>query len=182
MISYKWLEVFYLIKQCPKHSSAKIVCSNIQLKKKSHKIIFRPQHLLSFFSYLQMRGFNHRLNLRLDQGTWNSKNHYINRCGRDPTLPHLVAPLLCTIMHHWCIFNCWVNFDYWLLIGCWDPLNREVSITKLWSSIASSLHPNISISILHTVFYTFPIVLMKRICLTIKNLFSWWSFPLSLWP
>ena len=31
------------------------------------------------------------------------------------------------------------------------------------------LHPNISMHILHTVLYTFPKVLTRRICLTIKS-------------
>ena len=35
------------------------------------------------------------------------------------------------------------------------------------------LHPIISMHILDTVLYTFPMVLAKRICLTIKNFFSW---------
>ena len=35
------------------------------------------------------------------------------------------------------------------------------------------LHPNISIHILHTVLYTFPMALTRRICLTIKSVFSW---------
>ena len=43
------------------------------------------------------------------------------------------------------------------------------------------LHPNISIHNLHTVLYTFPKVLTRRICLTIKSFFSWWSFPLFSW-
>ena len=37
----------------------------------------------------------------------------------------------------------------------------------------NSLHPNISIYFLHTVLYTFPMALTKRICLTIKSVFSW---------
>ena len=37
----------------------------------------------------------------------------------------------------------------------------------------SSLHPNISMYILHTVLYTFSKVLTRRICLTIKSFFSW---------
>ena len=40
------------------------------------------------------------------------------------------------------------------------------------------LHPNITIYILHTVLYTFPKVLTRRICLTIKSFISWGSFPL----
>ena len=34
-------------------------------------------------------------------------------------------------------------------------------------------HPNISMHILHTVLYTFPMVLTRRICLTIKTSSSW---------
>ena len=40
------------------------------------------------------------------------------------------------------------------------------------------LHPNIRLYILHTVLYTFPKKLTGRICLTIKNFFSWRSLPL----
>ena len=40
------------------------------------------------------------------------------------------------------------------------------------------LHPNIAIHILHSVLYTFPKELIRRICLTIKSFFSWWLFPL----
>ena len=36
----------------------------------------------------------------------------------------------------------------------------------------NSLHSNISIYFLHTVLYTFPMALTKRICLTIKSFFS----------
>ena len=35
------------------------------------------------------------------------------------------------------------------------------------------LHPNISMHILHTVLYTFPEVLSRRICLTVRSFFSW---------
>ena len=44
------------------------------------------------------------------------------------------------------------------------------------------LHPNISIYFLHTVLYTFPMALTRRICLTIKSFLSWWSFPSISWP
>ena len=43
-------------------------------------------------------------------------------------------------------------------------------------------HSKISIHILNTVLYTFPIVLTKRICLAIKSFFIWWSFPFFSWP
>ena len=35
------------------------------------------------------------------------------------------------------------------------------------------LLPNISIHVLHTIHYTFPKVLTRRICLTIKSFLSW---------
>ena len=35
------------------------------------------------------------------------------------------------------------------------------------------LHPNTSMHILHTVLYTFPEVLSRRICLTVRSFFSW---------
>ena len=43
-------------------------------------------------------------------------------------------------------------------------------------------HSKISIHILNTVLYTFPIVLTKRICFAIKSFFIWWSFPFFSWP
>ena len=38
------------------------------------------------------------------------------------------------------------------------------------------LHPNISMHILHTVLYTFPEALTRRICLKICSLKSWCHF------
>ena len=37
------------------------------------------------------------------------------------------------------------------------------------------LHCSISMHVLLTVLYTLPMVLMRRICWTIKSFFSWWS-------
>ena len=45
-------------------------------------------------------------------------------------------------------------------------------------SVMSSLRPNISMHILHTVLYTFPKTLTRRVCITIMSFFIWWSFPL----
>ena len=36
--------------------------------------------------------------------------------------------------------------------------------------------------ILHTVLHTLPEVLTRRICVTIKSFFGWWSLPLFSWP
>ena len=38
-------------------------------------------------------------------------------------------------------------------------------------NLFNPLHPNISMHILHTVLYTFPKVLTRRICLTVKSFF-----------
>ena len=40
----------------------------------------------------------------------------------------------------------------------------------------------ISMHILYTGVHTFPKALTRRIVLTIKSIFSWWSFPLFSWP
>ena len=39
-----------------------------------------------------------------------------------------------------------------------------------------------SMHVLHTALYTFPKMLTKRICLSIKNFFRLWSLPLFSWP
>ena len=48
--------------------------------------------------------------------------------------------------------------------------------------IVNPWHLSVSIHILHTVLQTFPWVLTRRICLTIKSFFWWWSFPVFLCP
>ena len=53
----------------------------------------------------------------------------------------------------------------------------EISL-YLSPSFALTLYT--SMYILHDVLYTFPKVLIRRICLTIKSFFSWWSFPFFL--
>ena len=48
------------------------------------------------------------------------------------------------------------------------------------TSSVSSTPSKILICILHNVHHSFPEVLTRRICLTIKSFFSWWSSPLLL--
>ena len=55
----------------------------------------------------------------------------------------------------------------------WEKVHIIKNITL------NPLHPNISMHILHAVLHTFPDVLTRRICLTLKSFFSWWSFPLT---
>ena len=50
------------------------------------------------------------------------------------------------------------------------------------SSMGNPLHPNISMHILHTVFYIFPEVLTRRICFPIKRFLPCWPFPLFSLP
>ena len=58
-------------------------------------------------------------------------------------------------------------------------INTEVvgcSVDSVFTHLAwyvNPLHPNISMHILHTTLYTFPRVLTRRICSTIKSFFSW---------
>ena len=58
-------------------------------------------------------------------------------------------------------------------------MNRNTATRNLF---VNPLHPNISMHFPQTVLYTSPMVLRKRICLIIKSVFSWWSFPLFSWP
>ena len=54
-------------------------------------------------------------------------------------------------------------------------------LTATWNLFVNPLHPNISMHILHTVLYTFPKRLTRRICFTINSCFSWWSSLLFSW-
>ena len=51
-----------------------------------------------------------------------------------------------------------------------------------WAVTVNPVHPNISMHILHTVLYTFPMVLTRRICFKFKSFFSWWLFPIFSRP
>ena len=53
------------------------------------------------------------------------------------------------------------------------------SLDGWWGArFVNSSHSWISMHILHTFLRKFIMVLTRRICLTIKSFFSWWSFPL----
>ena len=60
-------------------------------------------------------------------------------------------------------------------------VNLNFLLPQLQDWLTIPLHPTTSLHILHTVLYTFPKVLTRRIRLTIKSLFSWWSFFLFSW-
>ena len=62
----------------------------------------------------------------------------------------------------------------------WIPVNVRINEWKLKKF--NPIHSKIRMNTLHTVLYTFPRVLTRRICLPIKSFFSWWSFPLFSWP
>ena len=65
-----------------------------------------------------------------------------------------------------------------------DPISCKFChvfvLTLFWCLLCSSAE--ISRHILHTVLYTFPKSLIRRIRLPIKSIFHWWSFPLFSWP
>ena len=52
---------------------------------------------------------------------------------------------------------------------------------KIFSQL-NPLHPNNSIHILLTDLSTFPVVMTRRICLTIRSFLNWDSFTLFSWP
>ena len=71
----------------------------------------------------------------------------------------------------------------WSLI--WRPVLKGFVISfyilTLGVSNLNPLYPKISVHILHTVLKSFPKVVMRRICLTIRSFFGWRSFPLFPW-
>ena len=67
----------------------------------------------------------------------------------------------------------WLVQMWSLLIG-----SRKGS---MWGLFLNPLHTEISMYILHTFLYPFPEVLIRRICLTIKSLYSWWLLALISW-
>ena len=81
---------------------------------------------------------------------------------------HVGNPVLEVSLNIPCMYWCYycTDFQYWkyclsVLLQCVNPL-----------------HPSISMHILHTVLFTFPKALSRRICLTIKSFYSCWSYPL----
>ena len=73
----------------------------------------------------------------------------------------------------------------WLKVFTTFPdqiVNYSMVITRPKRILLNPLHPNISRHILHTVHHTCTMVLTRRIWLTIKSCFGWWSFPLFSWP
>ena len=52
-------------------------------------------------------------------------------------------------------------------------INVNFNTCKMLSIVIHPLHPTISMHILHTVLYTFPRLLRRRICLPIRSLSSW---------
>ena len=84
---------------------------------------------------------------------------------------------------------------FWLALGpslslltlsrkaCWLRVVPYTFRLDMWSNNGlNTLHPNISMHILHTVLYTFSVMPTWRICQTIKSFFSRWSATLFSWP
>ena len=98
--------------------------------------------------------------------TWTSRNPQTNHC-----------------LHH--LSRCsWKKIAQYLEL-CWQTIRRNIPTSEkqqkssfLFLSICELFYPNISIHILCTSLYTFLMVLTRRICLPIRSLLSWWSFPL----
>ena len=82
-----------------------------------------------------------------------------------------------TLFGLWLFCYFWIKtfyFSVWLNNVLWNHFKWPI-----WNRFTfNPLHPNISMYILHTVLYTFPKELTRRICLTIKDFLGWWLFPL----
>ena len=76
---------------------------------------------------------------------------------------------------HWCHF---ASVLARLITFSTQPKNQEFQKNVNEKFNMNPFYPNISMNILHTVLYTFPKILTRRIYLTIKSFFSWRSFPL----
>ena len=60
-------------------------------------------------------------------------------------------------------------------------VNLNFLLPQLQDWLTIPLHPTTSLHILHTDLYIFAKELTRRIRLTIKSPFSWWSFFLFSW-
>ena len=98
----------------------------------------------------------------------------------------------CYFQHH----NYWLLNNYSISVqvgyGMVDSQGRPqgwvghnhlifISSTSKITVLLTLYHTNISMHILHTVLHTFPKRLARRICLTIKSCFCWWSSTLFSW-
>ena len=64
----------------------------------------------------------------------------------------------------------------------WNFKERTPGFILCFLKLINPLHHKISIHIVHTGLYTFPAVLTKGICVIIKRIFIWRSFPCLSWP
>ena len=90
----------------------------------------------------------------------------------------------------WCVRN--ILITWWLSRWqCWSSYVQQKQeicdlsyiLNQKQEIISQTLqHPYISMHILQTVLYTFPKVLTRRICLSIKRFFGWWSLSSYFWP
>ena len=116
-----------------------------------------------------------------------------------PDLKKQDLPLLLRVLHAdvqfvtgSCLGPVWLHF--WggfyrhFLIQWWPHLLRffwRINLSNRFLIAVclffNSLHPNISMHILHNVHHTFPKLLSRWICSTIKSFFIKWSIPLFLW-
>ena len=117
----------------------------------------------------------------LGPDSWFLKSNYLTfdpKCralGRLTNTGKTVLLEMCThgLCHTYCC--CTLPLSKW---SGGHPTSRQ----KCCHKSLYPLHPNISMPILHSVLYTFPTVLTRRICLKIKSFLSWWWFCLFLWP
>ena len=125
-----------------------------------------------------------------------SNFHFLQMYGGklEPCLTCTLFFLLCNFRHFTLsVFNCMLPGTMVLVLGffailhSWlnafaemtrfaDRMFYEVSKNHLTVSAnwnVNTLHPNISMHILHTVLHTSPLLLTRRICVLVKSVFTW---------
>ena len=88
----------------------------------------------------------------------NDRALMMSKCGKNKIVAYETQPSASlTFLPHFYVF--------------YDLLLDRRKVTQ--NLPVNPLHPNISMYILHTVLCTFPKVLTRRICVTVKGCFSW---------
>ena len=68
------------------------------------------------------------------------------------------------------------------LVSNFTLTNLQYQKSRSGQLAINPFHPKIGVYILHTVLFTFLLILTRRMCLTIRSFLSLWSFSLHSWP
>ena len=87
-----------------------------------------------------------------------------------------------TYLFDWPVYPYWLQPEMVLMYVTFVLLSNDVFTAflrnGLWAFFPLLLNLNYNNHILFSVLFIFPMGLTRRICLTIRSLLNWWSFPL----